>query len=118
MGLYDCRRCAELPHLYDALGHSGVPALYPRNLVTDEDFAECPIRTLQRAAEVDPRLVAEVHRYRDEYLPLFEAGHLFVRGGILDQPARPMEGMRRLVTLKRAMQAKHADITREREKES
>lgn len=52
---------------------------------------ECPLRTLLRAREEDPVLMAELDRYRDTYYPAYLDGHLLTKGGIADQPSRYLE---------------------------
>lgn len=77
------------------LGHDGPPTSHWReNLITGKDLAECPLRTLLRAREASPQLVAEFERYDDVLFPAYEEGHLLVHGGIADQPARYLEMIR------------------------
>lgn len=111
LNLYDCGTCRQSPHLYAALGHDGPGTLYPTNLVTGAPLAECPRRTVDRAAAADPRTAREAARLRDTYLPLFEAGHLpSAAGGVDEQSARTMAALQRLTRHRAQMQTKYDEL--------
>lgn len=93
------------------LGHDGPPTnYYTENLVSGEPLAECPLRTLLRAAESNPALASEVTRHTEDYFPAYEAGHLLVAGGVADQPGRTLDYMQELTTLRVKSQAKFDEI--------
>ena len=92
---YDCGTCD--PGRQVLLGHDGPPmGLWRSNMITGAPLRECPIRTMLRTREADPRLSREIERMRLEYFPLFRQGHLLAAGGVAAQPARYLEYMREL----------------------
>lgn len=70
--------------------------MWDENLITGERLALCPIKQL---LDADPVTRAEVYELAYVQYPLFNAGHLFVRGAISDQPAWWLEAMMYLETL-------------------
>lgn len=100
------------------LGHDGPPESYWReNLITDAPLALCPLRTLQLARESDPILSREVERYDQTLYPAWRDGHLLVKGGIGDQPARYLEIINLVRHFEIAVEEKAAEIAK-RETES
>lgn len=115
---YDCSVCEKDPGKKVLLGHDGPPlGLWKANTITGAPLTECPMRTMLRARESDPRLVREVERMRLEYFPLYQDGHLLVEGGVAHQPAKYLDYMRalsvmdRIVELKSTPQHDEADAT-------
>ncbi len=107
---YDCAACDRNPGLKPRLGHDGPPAaLWLENLLTAEPLTRCPIRQLQLAP---PELQAELDRDR-RTLPLYQAGHLLIAGGISDQPARWLETMQEMAELEEQAQATYLKIKAE-----
>lgn len=104
---YSCSQCEKQPYLYAALGHDGPPqTFYRTNLVTGAELEECPVMTLLKAP---PEIQAELQRMELEYYPMYEDGHLLVAGGLVDQPSRYLDWMRRIRdTKKRTEAAFHA----------
>lgn len=94
-----------MPVLYEHLGHDG-PATFPwtENYITGEPIALCPIRQLQLAPAP---LRAEILRWKEDYFPLYQKGHLLVDGGIEDQPARWLAAMLYLEELSARMEREH-----------
>lgn len=100
------------------LGHDGPPQSFWReNLVTDEPLARCPVRTLQLARESDLILAREVERYDDTLYPAYRDGHLLVKGGIGDQPARYLEIINLVRHYEISVEAKATELAK-RETES
>lgn len=100
------------------LGHDGPPAAFWReNLITDEPLARCPVRTLLLARETNPVLVRELDRYTETYYPAYKDGHLLVRGGVADQPARYLDIINLTRDLEHAVDAKAAELARKPDEE-
>lgn len=93
------------------LGHDGPPqGPWRENLLSGQPLAECPLRTLLRAEEATPALSAEFDRYGTTYYPLYKAGHLLVKGGVSDQPARYLDYMVAIRTTEDAVQRKFDEV--------
>jgi hypothetical protein len=101
----------------EKLGHDGTPMDYWReNLLSGEPLSECPLRTILRAHEAPATaaLSREVDA-RLEHYPEYERGVLFRAGGIADQPARYLELMRRIDSMKNATEAKYLKLLEEKD---
>lgn len=94
----------------EILGHDGPPSpqLWTKNLLTDADLDRCPLRTLQLAP---PDLDTELHRYTESHVPAYDAGHLLLRGGWAEQPARYTALVQLIVRTRKQVQAKYDELT-------
>lgn len=70
-------------------------------------LARCPLRLVQLA---DDSLSSEIQRWRHQYFPLFQKGHLLVPGGISAQPARWLSAMLYLEDLEGRKESKFMEI--------
>lgn len=110
---YDCAVCAAQPVFKEQLGHDGPPTgWWEANLLTGAPLARCPLRDFLDAQADDPARAEEFLRMRDEYLPLYEDGHLLVDGGVSDQPARYLDWMRALRKAAVASEVRFTQLTR------
>lgn len=75
------------------------------------------MRTIQLAHESRAPIAAELHRYTTTYYPAYQDGHLLVRGGIGDQPARYLAIIGAIRDMNATMDAKDNDITQANESE-
>lgn len=106
--MYTCQRCEEIPFYKIGLGHDGPPqGMWDKNLVTGEPLHRCPIRDFILAK---PEEREEVERYKMVYFPNYQKGHLLVDGGVSEQPARYIEVMTYLESLKERMEARYREI--------
>lgn len=104
------------------LGHDGPPranpfSLWDENLLTGKRLTECPLRTILRAHESNPKLAREVDAHL-RYYGAYDRGVLLVAGGISDQPARYVELMDRIDQQKNLTEAKHLDLMRKNGEET
>lgn len=96
------------------LGHDGPPTQpWTRNLITDAPLTECPLRTLLRARQTQPEVMAEYDRYLTTYYPLYQDGHLLVEGGIENQPARYLDYMLAIRHMNAVVQEKALAVAKE-----
>jgi hypothetical protein len=101
------------------LGHDGPPRWpWRENLINEQPLAECPLRTLLRAREETPDLSAELDRYVDTYYPAYRDGHLLVKGGISDQPARYLDIVIAMRATEAAVNRKEAAQQRRQDQEA
>lgn len=112
--MYNCTACGSNPGLKQMLGHDGTPTgPWTENLITGAPLTECPLRTILRAREASPDLIAEYDRYLNVYYPLYQDGHLLVEGGVAAQPARYLDFMLAIRETQNTVEVKELAIRRE-----
>lgn len=68
---------------------------------------------MQLAHETDPARAREVERYVDTYYPAYRDGHLLVKGGLADQPARYLEILGVIAAVDSQVQQKALELAKE-----